>query len=274
MRPHPRIHTPAGVAPTGAEQGQSQNKRYSFVDTPMELQGPGYQNSAHRQSIPPLPTLPSTGTSPEVVRSAQSDYPADRKLEPQAGSPYNLPPPTEPHPAQFAPYAEDMSTDHLPTQQSEHELQAPYSPGPIPIKTDLESRDSPQQSGVTNIGPDANPLQSPRTPLAAKGRTFTPSYHPDSATGPDGMVHENHLPGQVSHPDQQLIGGTWKHGLCDCTDVGVCCTGIWCPCVLYGKTQFRLSQKSAKKDPTNMLAYETINGSCGIMAILCGCGCK
>lgn len=50
--------------------------------------------------------------------------------------------------------------------------------------------------------------------------------------------------------------------------------GLLCPCILYGKTQHRLSLKSRKEDPTNMLGYETCNGSCTAMALLCGCQCK
>lgn len=44
--------------------------------------------------------------------------------------------------------------------------------------------------------------------------------------------------------------------------------------MLYGKTQYRLSMKSKKEGPTNMLGYESCNGSCMAMALLCGCQCK
>ena len=83
-----------------------------------------------------------------------------------------------------------------------------------------------------------------------------------------------HQPGQIMHTNQEVQGGTWTHGLCDCSNIGTCCLGIICPCILYGKTQHRLSMKSRKEDPTNMLGYDTCNGSCTAMALLCGCQCK
>ena len=38
----------------------------------------------------------------------------------------------------------------------------------------------------------------------------------------------------------------------------------------YGKTQYRLALRSDKKDPTNMLGYHPVNGSCLAFGILCG----
>jgi Cys-rich protein (TIGR01571 family) len=47
-------------------------------------------------------------------------------------------------------------------------------------------------------------------------------------------------------------------------------TSIFCPCIIYGKTQYRLTQRADKKDPTNMLGYTAVNGSCAAFALLCG----
>ncbi len=119
------------------------------------------------------------------------------------------------------------------------------------------------------IAPDENPL-TPTTPNHPQATPRHMPYEPQAAPSTPGG-YENHFPGQSYHPNQQIRGGTWKHGLCDCGDFGTCCTGLWCPCILYGKTQYRLSQRSERKDPTNMLGYETFNGSCAVYAVLCGC---
>ena len=38
--------------------------------------------------------------------------------------------------------------------------------------------------------------------------------------------------------------------------------------------EYRLSRKAQKQDPTDLLGYESCNGSCGFMAIACGFQCK
>jgi Cys-rich protein (TIGR01571 family) len=83
--------------------------------------------------------------------------------------------------------------------------------------------------------------------------------------------YTTHLPGQIAHPNQMTTGGGWSTGLCECSDIGTCCLGLTCPCILYGRTQYRLLRKSRGEDPTNMLGYETCNGSCTAMALFCGC---
>jgi Cys-rich protein (TIGR01571 family) len=52
--------------------------------------------------------------------------------------------------------------------------------------------------------------------------------------------------------------------------MGTCLTGLFCPCILYGRTSYRLTAKSEKKDPTDMLAYKATNGHCMLMSISCG----
>lgn len=193
--------------------------------------------------------------------------------------PYGGPPPLEQHPAHFAPYAGEINNNPQPQQQprsqtphSAHQP-VPNSPGPIPVKMDPDVHEPPRQNYIVPIEPDANPLQtsrSPRSPPAAAVGTFR-------KLGPGGTalddIYANHLPGQITHPNQEIKGGTWSHGLCDCTDIGTCCLGIWCPCILYGKTQYRLAMKSRRDDPTNLLGYEKCNASCAVMALLCGCQC-
>ena len=115
----------------------------------------------------------------------------------------------------------------------------------------------------TNVKPD--PTEEPP-------RQHT--YDPLSLYGPNGAAPEAHKPGQISHPNMQSDDGDWRHGLCECGDFGTCCLGCWCPCMLYGKTQYRLNQKSARKDPTNLLSYKACNDSCIVMGVACGFECE
>jgi len=89
--------------------------------------------------------------------------------------------------------------------------------------------------------------------------------------GPNGAPLDNHRPGQVSHPNA-IVNPYWKHGLCEPDTL--CCMGIVCPCMVYGKTMYRLSRKAQKQDPTDLLGYESCNGSCGLFAVACGFQCS
>ena len=65
-----------------------------------------------------------------------------------------------------------------------------------------------------------------------------------------------------------MVDPHWKHGLCE--PDALCCLGLFCPCIVYGKTMYRLSRRTQKQDPTDLLGYESCNGSCGLMAVACG----
>lgn len=100
-------------------------------------------------------------------------------------------------------------------------------------------------------------------------------FSPDSAHGPNGLDFSLHRPGQIAHPNMDLSasGSTheWKHTLCSCTpNPSDCLTGLLCPCILYGRTSYRLSQKSSKNDPTDLLSYSATNAHCMLMAVSCG----
>lgn len=100
-------------------------------------------------------------------------------------------------------------------------------------------------------------------------------FSPDSAHGPNGLDFALHQPGQITHPNMDFSpSGTthsWKHALCSCnSDISTCLTGFFCPCILYGRTSYRLSQKSSKQDPTDLLSYKATNGHCVMMALSCG----
>jgi Cys-rich protein (TIGR01571 family) len=216
------------------------------------------------ENIPPLPVIPDSlrqAPEPTVPHRApiSAEYLHDSKMDhSNMGT----------HPSQFAPYADATPIDQTPDPQTRwRTTPMPPSPGPIPNKADLAS--SQESSGVMRIAPDENPLTATALDQPQRNTRVT-AQPPHTPISGDPSYH-NHYPGQAPDPIQQIRGGTWKYGLCDCGDIGTCCTGLFCPCILYGKTQYRLSQKSERKDPTNMLGYETLNGSCAVFAVLCGC---
>ena len=258
----PRLQTRFTQANQPGPEFQAQQPRaYSWIQTPVEMR---HQQYAPPESIPPLPAIPDAlRRAPEPITTntarASAQYQSDLKTD--LGN-------TGPHPSQYVPYADATPVDQAPQPLSQwRTTPIPPSPGPIPNKADLAS--SHEVPVPVPIAPDENPL-TPTTPNQPydKARLTT---HPPSLAAESGTGYNNHYPGQAPDSIQQIRGGTWKHGLCDCGDVGTCCTGLFCPCILYGKTQYRLTQKSERKDPTNMLGYETLNGSCAVFAVLCGC---
>ncbi|KAF2681749.1 PLAC8-domain-containing protein [Lentithecium fluviatile CBS 122367] len=171
----------------------------------------------------------------------------------------------------------------------------PFNMPPIPATPRAQPSDLPHKTPITPITPSSikkEPLghpnalspnsrksyaHEPYSPhnLSAVAPTSRAIFSPDSAHGPNGLDFSLHQPGQIAHPNMDLsASGTthsWKHSLCTCTpDISTCLTGLFCPCILYGRTSYRLSQKSSKNDPTDLLSHKTPNGHCMIMAVSCG----
>ncbi|KAF7510320.1 hypothetical protein GJ744_006816 [Endocarpon pusillum] len=165
------------------------------------------------------------------------------------------------HPVDSTQYANNIpqADAQYPGQEEAETEAATTSPGYPPVKSRMDLH---KERETMHIAPDENPL-SPVSPSSTKNLQ-------NDDMGFDSVIN-NHLPGQAIHATQHIKGGTWKYGLCDCGDIGVCCTGAWCPCIVYGKTQYRLSQRSERKDPTNLLGYSAFSGSCAAFALLCGC---
>lgn len=250
------------------------DQRYSFLETPLEMHAAGHPETQ------PL-SLPVESYTYETQQPAVSDIPRPastatpekaRSLEKSAISTYpSCPPPSE-HPANFAPFADGIILEKQNTgpQVPQYAYDAPpNSPRPFPVRTNQEAVDEAQKVQPIAIVPDMNPLQSPQLPRSPPPVASTTIQ----AAAPNDII-AYHQPGQISHPNQEINGGTWNHGLCDCSRIGTCCLGLVCPCILYGRTQYRLSMKSRKEDPTNLLGFEMCNGSCMAMALLCGCQCK
>lgn len=260
--PGPRVQTQfsqAGPPGWDREAALGQPRTYSWVQTPVEMR---HEQTAP-ENIPPLPVIPHS------LRQAPDPSPPTAPVNVEYVPDYKVDQSTmAAHLAQFAPYADATPVDQTPNPQTRwRTTPMPPSPGPIPNKADLAL--SHETREAVPIAPDENPL-TPTTPNHPQQNIRLTAY-PSRAAANLEPANINHYPGQAPDPIQQIKGGTWKHGLCDCGDISTCCTGLFCPCILYGRTQYRLSQKSERKDPTNMLGYETLNGSCAVFALLCGC---
>ena len=240
----------------------TRNPRYSYLETPVEMQASTFQqfSSPTNSTIDESPITPRRaytdslyGATP-VTAIAPEKSPVER-----TASPYGFPPTQQVHPAYFAP-VEPASAEHM--QQS-----VPASPGPLPVKVREEHETNAQVARQEHT--NGQEMEDPPKKLAQKDRVHT-VYNPDSLAGPNCAL-ENHRPGQVSHPNA-AVDPEWKHGLC--TPDALCCLGLFCPCIIYGKTQYRLSKRAQKQDPTDLLGYKSSNGSCGIFALACGFQCK
>ena len=236
------------------------NQRFSWQDTPLESQEPTFQqiSSPTNTTIDESPISPRDGHHTfydHAPGSANTQYPVEKAHVERTSSPYNLQPPIGTHPAYFAPVADDFPQARI---QPQHSSSSPRSVHVAPdndvkpLSNDARPRDD---NDSVVVRPDVN-----KASLV---------YNPNSLAGPNAAV-ENHRPGQVSHPNA-TIEPDWKHGLCEFDTL--CCTGVFCPCIVYGKTQYRISRKTQKEDPTNMLGYESCNNSCGLMALACGFQC-
>lgn len=248
-RATPRLQTK--INPSSGET------RYSFMETPVEMQrGVFHQFSSPTNStIDESPISPSSPSRvlPSYPRGTASPMPEEKA---QAQSPVEI------HPAFFAPYKDQTLVLQRGPQHAEQQT-VPSSPGPIPIKTHQVIPFSPAPVASVET-PHIPENQEPKVGIDRRE-----TYNPDSLQGPNGGL-ENHRPGQVAHPNS-TIDPRWKHDLCE-PDL-LCCTGLVCPCMVYGKTMYRLSQKAQKQDPTDLLGYESCNGSCGLMAVACGFQC-
>lgn len=260
----PRSTTP-GAAPTVLQTNSDAhpNMRYSYTQTPTEFQRPVFEQFSPADSmIEESPISPREGHRANLAeRAMNAHFPPAKDALPQSDSQHVLQPPREVHPAHFAPYAEPA-----PQPEQAHHSQVPQSPGPLPLKLHEEPT-SPKVATVHTSEQERRRLGSPR--LGQNTEQPTLVYSPDSLAGPN-VAHEAHRPGQVSHPNA-VVDPEWKHGLCEVDTL--CCTGLFCPCIVYGKTQYRLSRKAQKQEPTDLLGYDACNTSCGVMAVACGLQC-
>ena len=233
-------------------QTNVQNTRYSYQETPVEMQRPVFQpfSSPTNSVIDESPLTPGSSRQPpgydHTLRNP-TPLPEEKALEANLSAP-----PSRMHPAYSAPIADHAPSPHPANSPPTSYAQSSNTAGPLPVK----------QHGSS-------------TPLTTSTATTDPhkfgidradSYNPHALQGPN-VGPSNHRPGQVLHPNA-VQDPHWKHGLCEPDTL--CCMGFFCPCLLYGKTMYRLSRRAEKKDATDLLGYERCNGSCGLFAIACG----
>lgn len=149
-------------------------------------------------------------------------------------------------------------------------LSAPASPSSI--KKDPLDVQLPHSPNARTPHFYAHEAYSPHNVNSATQKSSGGIFSPDSAHGPNGLDFALHQPGQVAHPNMDLSPTgekhPWSSSLCSLSSD--CFTGLFCPCLLYGRTSYRLSQKSAKQDPTDLLSYSATNVHCMMMTLSCG----
>lgn len=217
-------------------------------------------SSRRRTSIPAPPQMPELQTQktepegyiegtyrpvhgPGVVHPYQLQYAQDTRYQ----YTYSVQPPPLQIPATtFQP--------RYPPEQLATIPQSPESQKQPPIPAS-------EPAGV--IAPDTNPL-TPTTPK-------TPNRPSTNMAIVPPLTDSSQFPLSTYTPNPQSIrGGSWQHGLCSCAEPSICLTGVFCPCIVYGRTQYRLTLRGERRDPTNMLGYTAVNGSCIAFAVLCG----
>jgi Cys-rich protein (TIGR01571 family) len=240
-------------------------------------------NQPQSQPAYALPSHPQQDVKPSVSPISPHDDPRTRSFSPVSP----LPPPQPVH-----------QTPQVATQESRHARQLSNL---SPINTNLQTRTMPPIPPTPPSAAQTSPLQhkAPITPLSAgstkKDGPISPTdrmaypdgpysphglssnqsnnmgaiFSPDAASGPNGFDFTAHQPGQITHPNMESQKShEWTNSLCACSpDPSTCLTGLFCPCILYGKTSYRLSQKSAKNDPTDMLGHSSTNGHCIAMSV-------
>lgn len=151
----------------------------------------------------------------------------------------------------------------------------PHKTPITPISANSMQKEQPRETPTSpshRISSYPNEPYSPHGFTSNQASNFHAVFSPDAAHGPNGLDFAAHQPGQITHPNMELERShEWKNSLCACSpDFSTCLTGLFCPCVLYGRTSYRLSQRSAKKDPTDMLGHSSTNGHCMVMGLSCG----
>jgi Cys-rich protein (TIGR01571 family) len=259
---YPRVNPPSSfqqpLYTTGQDgiRAEVDIRPYSWVNAAREPEDGRFRHPSTTSHIPPLPRIPDhlnpalqsqqvVHPQPAEPASSTPAYPIDQKIELHEYSRHPL-----------------QQQSHSDPQQHYHKS-TPSNTAPEVFSYKYHH---PASQNAVAVVPDENPL-SP-----------TISDHPPAWTNTTNMavIPSNEpvpltFPSNLFQPVHVTQGGTWKHSLFSCADTTTCLSGLCCPCILYGKTQYRLTQRSEKKDPTNLLGYSMFNGSCAAFAVLCGC---
>lgn len=232
----------------------SHDGRFSWMSTTAEVESRMWQqNTQHRSNIPPLPQIPDQYNSkPQLQDERHAQHVSGSTQDPTSKKDKKS------YPVRTGTHA--TYTSHSVTAPQNQPYSNPERQlDPVKIPTDeLKQKPVP-------IEPDANPL-TPTSPVRSEHDLKTNNLAvlpPHSITTSFPM---NTYPPMV----QESQGGNWEYGLCSCGEPSICLTALMCPCIVYGKTQYRLGLRSEKRNPTNLLGYTAINGSCMAFTIFCG----
>ncbi|KAF1969446.1 PLAC8-domain-containing protein [Bimuria novae-zelandiae CBS 107.79] len=245
-----------------------------------------YQSPAYEEKAPVSPLSPHDRHTQVLPLSPVSPaFPATPVAQPPRI--YTQLPPQQQHSqharnlSNLSPLNTNLNVQNMPpmppmpsAQAGSLPYKAPLTPiTPSSIKKDPSYFQPPTSPTAQTPRSYAHEAYSPHNGnLSATHKTQGGVFSPESAHGPNGLDFALHQPGQVAHPNMDLspTGKTrpWTSSLCSFSSD--CITGFFCPCILYGRTSHRLSQKSAKQDPTDLLSYKKANGHCMMMALSCG----
>ncbi|GLA69494.1 hypothetical protein AtubIFM55763_009448 [Aspergillus tubingensis] len=165
------------------------NPRYSYMETPLEMHAPG---SRLTDEITPPAAAPSA--EPQTVME-HFQPPLNEKSQQyqqdMAVQGYPCGPNLEQHPANYAPYADEIQQVQQNPKVPEYSYaQPPQSPGPLPVKRDLEMAEPLPKKEPMAVVPDTNPLHSPQLPQ------FPPPVAHGAPTTPVGFdLMAYHRPG-------------------------------------------------------------------------------
>lgn len=274
---------------------------FNMLNTPARRQSQqAYRPSSHPRDEETLlsPSSPEAQTLPfmlvESVVGEQDD--TGSQAQQPAPAPAQAPAPQSPiqqsrHARQMSnlsPINTNLAQPTMPAiPQSPRSGASQRSPGALPYKTPISPisaapirKDTPNSSYNSHTRHQTHTLIADEAPYSPHdfptNNLATPHavFSPDAMSGPNGLDFSLHQPGQIRHPNMDLGSSKdWKHGLCACTpDVSTCLTGLFCPCILSGRTAYRLSQKSKKADATDLLGHSATNSHCLAMSLACGVG--
>jgi len=309
------------------QQAQSSShKRFSWAETPIEMKDPRKRSFEEQLSSRAAPIAVSAAeTSQQELDQSQTMRSSQPRLQqqeaelaisaqqqpqtyyqgisgqealqpvsttsiPRSRSPYDIPEPTNPHPALFAPIVSNGSQDppHRPgsipleSTQNQSQPQPDAAPTSKPPQTQVEHQSNRHSTQKLPHSDPSQPTPESHRPKREPTQLYSPTSLQHLSSGPHNKPPPlPHQPGQIPHPNMTLAAAgakrAWAHTLCECSaDVGTCLEGAVCPCMLDGRTAYRLDAKAAHRDPTDLLGFERCNVRCVAFAcsILCALHCR
>ncbi|MCJ1310112.1 hypothetical protein MMC25_003773 [Agyrium rufum] len=202
----------------------------------------------------------------------QPEYPQEKATQHADAGPYNQPPLAELHPAHLGQWpVHSFNVDPSPAYHLPPTISPPPQPrGPstqelLTTPRALSDVRISQPGGLqySNNSQPSTHVQSGTIDDAAPRPPPKPRYNSYAPAGPNPL-NGKHEPGQARHAKSN-VESEWRHGMCELDST--CCIGLFCPCILYGKTQHRLSQKAKRREATDLLGYKTCNGSWLLVAV-------